>query len=426
MCYAVNYGLILLLSTTICWTVARAIHQSNHAAIRKRLLVLGIVADAGILFLFKYLGFFESLISSVSNGSSIFDADVTNFLLPIGISFYTFKSLGYLIDVYRKVAKPEPHFGYFALFVSFFPQLVAGPIERANVLLPQLHNPQRVDYNNLQIAITRIAWGFFKKLVVADTVGEFVQFTFSDVSSANGLQLYITLLFFAVQLYADFSGYCDIAIGTAGLFGIRLSENFNKPYLSTSIAMYWSRWHITLTDWIRDYIFIPLNRGVTAYWRIYLNTLIIFLLIGLWHGASIDFVLFGLINGVLAVLQAIYKRLTFVPKFKSKAGKIFLIIWNFHLLLLSGVVFRARNFEDARLFYFKLFSGFNSSIAQLLNGFSGFDFMLCCLVSSIFVMSVFLPQNYRFKYPYLFLFITITLIVLLGKNAATHFIYFQF
>lgn len=425
MLYKVEYGLILLLSTTICWLAAHFIYQTNNARIKKWLLILGIATDVGILSLFKYYGLFAEILTSGVNQANLFSAPEV-LLLPIGISFYTFKSLGYLIDVYRNVTKPELHFGYFALFVSFFPQLIAGPIERANVLLPQLHKPAPLLYDDLRIGITRMAWGFFKKLVIADTVAGFVNFTFSDIASASGIQLYITLLFFAVQLYADFSGYCDIAIGSARLFGIRLSENFNKPYLSHSIAVYWSRWHISLTTWIHDYIFIPLNKGVTSYSRVYLNTIIIFIIIGLWHGASINFIIFGLINGLIAVLQALYKRTSFLPQFKSRTGKIFLIVWNFHLLILSGVVFRSSEFADSLLFYKNLFTEFGFSLQQILNGYSVVEFALCCLVTAIFVGSVKLPTGYNFKYPYLFLFIVIGLTLLLGKNLATNFIYFQF
>lgn len=426
MCFEPSYGLILLSSTFICWFLSFLISKETNKQKRKVYLVIGIIADVGILFFFKYFNFLNETISSLFTGENKTVFNTSALLLPIGISFYTFKSLSYLIDVYRKVAKPENNFGYFALYVSFFPQLVAGPIERANDLLPQLKNPAKLEEKDIEYGITRIIWGFFKKVVVADTVAQFVNFTFEDITTANGAQLYIALLFFAVQLYADFSGYCDIAIGTARLFGIKLSENFNQPYLSKSIAEYWNRWHITLTLWIRDYVFIPLNKGVTAYWRIYLNTIIIFLLIGIWHGASLNFIAFGLINGIIAVIQAIYKRITFLPKFKSFAGGIFLTIWTFHLLLLSGVVFRVRGFSEAVLFYKKLFTEFNFSIMNILNGFSSYDFIICCFVSVLFVFSVFMRRDFNFKYKYLFLFIVITFIVLLGRNNAETFIYFQF
>lgn len=425
MLYKAEYGLILLFSTSVCWYVGNLISRSSDKQTRKRYLIIGIIIDAGILFVFKYFGLFESLFESIKNPEALQNSPET-ILLPIGISFYTFKSLGYLIDVYRNVTKPEPHFGYFALYVSFFPQLIAGPIERANELIPQLHAPKKLSYDDLMYGCSRIAWGFFKKLVVADTVAGFVNFTFADIESANGIQLYITLLFFAVQLYADFSGYCDIAIGTARLFGIRLSENFNQPYLATSIADYWNRWHITLTAWIRDYIFIPLNRGVTTYSRIYLNTLIVFLLIGLWHGASLSFIVFGLLNGLLSILQSLYKRISFLPKFKSKAGKIFLIIWNFHLLILTGVIFRAKNFTDALLYYKKLFTDFSFGLQKILNGFSGYEFALCCIVAALFVAAVWLPKHFKFKYAYGFLFAVVALVILLGRNNAETFIYFQF
>lgn len=426
MSFKPAYGLILLSSTFICWYLSLLISKETNKQKRKLFLVAGIIADVGILFFFKYFNFFSETISSLFMGTYNSVVNTHALLLPIGISFYTFKSLSYLIDVYRKIAKPEYNFGYFALYVSFFPQLVAGPIERANQLLPQLKQPSKLKESDVEYGVIRIAWGFFKKVVVADTVALYVNFSFADIATANGAQLYIAMLFFAVQLYADFSGYCDIAIGTARLFGIKLSENFNRPYISKSISEYWTRWHITLTMWIRDYVFIPLNKGVEAYWRIYVHIIIIFLLIGLWHGASINFLVFGLMNGVIAVLQAIYSRISFLPKFNSYAGKVFLTIWTFHLLLLSGVVFRARGFNDTMLFYRKVFTEFNISTRNILNGFSSYDFIICCFVSALFVASVYLPRNFSFKYKYLFLFIVITLIVLLGRNNAETFIYFQF
>lgn len=426
MSFKPAYGLILLSSTFICWYLSLLISKETDKRKRTLFLIAGIFADVGILFFFKYFNFFNETISFLFTGTynSVFNTHAL--LLPIGISFYTFKSLSYLIDVYRKIAKPEYNFGYFALYVSFFPQLVAGPIERANHLLPQLKQPSKINAADIEYCVIRIVWGFFKKVVVADTVALYVNFSFADIATANGVQLYIAMLFFAVQLYADFSGYCDIAIGTARLFGIKLSENFNRPYLSKSISEYWTRWHITLTMWIRDYVFIPLNKGVEAYWRIYINIIIIFLLIGLWHGASLNFLVFGLMNGIIAVMQAIYGRISFLPKFKSFAGQVFLTVWTFHLLLLSGVVFRARSFNDTLLFYRKVFTEFNISTRNILNGFSSYDFIICCFVSALFVASVFLPRNFSFKYKFLFLCVVIALIVLLGRNNAETFIYFQF
>ncbi|MFI5171697.1 MAG: MBOAT family O-acyltransferase [Chitinophagales bacterium] len=426
MCFKPEYGLLLLGSTFICWYLSILISREPSKHKRKLFLIAGIIADAGVLIFFKYFNILGdsifSLFESVNNNEFVF----SKILFPIGISFYTFKSLSYLIDVYRNVAKPEKHFGYFALYVSFFPQLVAGPIERANFLIPQLKHPSPVDEKDIEYGIMRIAWGFFKKVAVADTVAQFVNFTFNDIGSASALQLYITLLFFAVQLYADFSGYCDIAIGVSRLFGIKLTENFRQPYLSKSVAEYWTRWHITLTTWVRDYLFIPLNRGVTQYYRIYINTVIIFILIGMWHGGTINFLIFGLINGVLVVLQAIYSRIAFLPKFKSTAGKVFLMVWTFHLLILSGVIFRSSTLREAGLFYRKLFTELQFNLGGLLNGFSSYDFMISCFVSVLFISSVFLPLDLRIRHKYLFLFITLLLIIIFGKNNAETFYYFQF
>lgn len=349
---------------------------------------------------------------------------ISALVLPAGISFYTFKSLSYLIDVYRRVAPPEPHFGYFAAYVSFFPQLIAGPIERANQLLPQLHAVAKTDNQQIERSLSRIAWGFFKKLVIADTVSLYVSFTFGDIDAAGGTQLYLGLLFFAVQLYADFSGYCDIAIGTAGLFGIHLSENFNQPYFATSISDYWNRWHMTLTAWVRDYLFIPLNRGVTSYFRIYLNTIFIFIFIGLWHGASLSFLVFGLIHGCLAALQTIYRRISFLPQLNSAAGKMIRRIWTFHLLIFSGIVFRAKSFADAQLYISRMFQHLGDGV--IMNGFATYDLILCLFVSALFIASVRLPRNYTFRYPYMFIAVVAVLVVVLGRNNADAFIYFQF
>jgi alginate O-acetyltransferase complex protein AlgI len=299
----------------------------------------------------------------------------------MGISFYTFQTLSYTIDVYRKQREPEYHFGYFALYVTFFPQLVAGPIERSDRLIPQLRKEQTFDYGRTVEGLQRMVWGFFKKVVIADNLAVAVNHVYGNVESASGLTLLISSGFFAYQIYCDFSGYSDIAIGSAKILGIDLMENFKHPYFSTSIKEFWSRWHISLSTWFRDYVYIPLGGSKKGSVRTYVNILIVFLISGLWHGASWMFVIWGAIHG----FYQLYEKATFnirdqLWKFIGLDGTWFQsgMKWviTMSVILISWVFFRAVSLNE-------VISVFNTISQDLISGTLFNDLVLLTKMNQI-------------------------------------------
>ena len=426
MSWKFEYGFLLLASSFISWYAGILVSQTENPIKRKFYFLCGIFSDLSILFFFKYFNFFNfNTVSFLNLFNLNLEPIALHVLLPVGISFYTFQTLSYTIDVYRRSTEPEKNFFYFALYASYFPQLVAGPIERTQDLLPQLKRHNEVTKEDVIFGVQKIIWGFFKKVVIADQVCMYVNYIYNEPDQANGLQLYVATLFFTVQIFADFSGYCDIAVGTARLMGVRLAENFNRPYLSLSVSEYWLRWHITLGRWLRDYVFFPLNKGVVDYWRIYLNTIITFLLVGIWHGASWNFVILGLLNGVLIVLQSLYKKSSFLPKFKTKFAIGILWFWNFQLILLGTVLFRAHKLDDIYTVYKTVATGLFSS-SNILGSFSIFDFGISCITSLFLAYTGFFWKEFKFKYNYAFIFIMLMGVLILGKNEAESFVYFQF
>ena len=315
----------------------------------KRLYLFGnICLNLGILGLFKYYGFFaDNLNLLLSQFCLSLDMPTWRIILPVGISFYTFQSLSYSIDVYRGKLRATRDVVSFCTYIAFFPQLVAGPIERATNLLPQMLGPRRFDYDEAVDGLRRILWGFFKKLVVADNCALAVNQIWDNYSDANALTLLCGMVLFTFQIYGDFSGYSDIAIGTAKLFGIRLMENFRLPYFSRSIAEFWRRWHISLMTWFRDYLYIPLGGSRVGASRTACNIFIVFLLSGLWHGANWTFVVWGAYNAVLIVVGR------WLWKSSSKEDRLVgwkdlgAVISTFILVVLGWVVFRADNLSDA-------------------------------------------------------------------------------
>lgn len=289
----------LIAFTSFCsWGSGLLIHKYRETPTAKLCHVLNIVLNLAILGVFKYYNFF---VSSFSKLFSLGHADglLLHIILPVGISFYTFQALSYSIDVYRQKLEPTRDIIQFFAFVSFFPQLVAGPIERATNLLPQFEKPRKFDYSQAVDGMRQILWGLFKKIAVADTCAVYVDQVFGNFQTQNGTTLIIAAILFAIQIYGDFSGYSDIAIGTAKLFGIRLMRNFRNPYFSRDIAEFWRRWHISLTTWFRDYVYIPLGGSRVSKGKIIRNTFIIFLLSGFWHGANWTFIAWGAYHAIL-------------------------------------------------------------------------------------------------------------------------------
>ena len=314
MCWNVKYVLLIFVSTVITYLSGILIDKVEKTwsdvdklgKYKKLILAISFVSNLGILFYFKYINFALDIVTRILSKVNIsMNVPVFDVILPVGISFYTFQALSYSVDVYRGEVAPEHDFFRYALFVSFFPQLVAGPIERSKNLLTQLREPRKFNFGYAFDGILLMLWGFFLKIVLADRIAIFVDTVYGDCEHYQGIYLIVATVLFAVQIYCDFSGYSSIAMGTAKLLGIELMDNFNAPYLSTSVADFWRRWHISLTSWFKDYLYIPLGGSKKGSLRKYFNKMIVFMLSGLWHGAQLTFVVWGAINGLYQVIGEI-------------------------------------------------------------------------------------------------------------------------
>ncbi len=369
MYWRVEYALLIFGSTVVDFFVAQRMFATQDQAKRLPWLLLSFATNLGLLFTFKYYGFFtESAEIAAAALGLEWAAPALNLLLPVGISFYTFQTLGYSIDVYRGQIEPERHFGRFALYVAFFPQLVAGPIERAGRLLPQLRKDQDFDYERGLEGLQQMTRGMFKKVVVADRLAVYVNSVYADPGAFSGLQLIVATYFFAFQIYCDFSGYSDIAIGAAKVLGIDLMENFRRPYLATSISDFWKRWHISLSTWFRDYLYIPLGGNRVSKARWYANLFIVFVVSGLWHGANWTFIVWGALHGgylIGAILTASWRE-RFLPVAGSRGRWAFDVIVTFHLALVAWVFFRANSVSDAFLVFWRSGVDFSDHLMALL------------------------------------------------------------
>lgn len=343
-----EYGLLMLLSTLVDYFAALTIQKMDQPQARKTVLLVSLVTNLGILFTFKYYAFFMQSTSSVLNVLGIdFTAPILKVLLPVGISFYTFQSMAYTIDVYRKKLAAEKNFIDFALYVSYFPQLVAGPIERADQLLPQLktHHPFLED--NIRRGFILILLGLAKKLVIADRIAPFVNEVYSHTQLYDGFTHLIATYAFAIQIYCDFSGYSDIAIGSALTIGVRLMKNFNLPYTATSVSDFWQRWHISLSSWFRDYVYIPLGGGRVNTSRWVFNVCAVFLLSGLWHGANWTFIIWGGYHAVLLLCERLMRQFRPYQANKSAIKTLLYRLVIFNLVCLGWIFFRAESCPSA-------------------------------------------------------------------------------
>ena len=322
---------LILITSASSFACGLLMPKTNH---KRWVLTACIVLNLGILGVFKYYGFFiDNLRAMLAPLNFNLDAPTLNLILPVGISFYTFQSISYSVDVYRGLLPPTRNIVAFFTYIAFFPQLVAGPIERAVNLLPQMINTRTFRYDEAVDGLRRILWGFFKKMVVADNCALAVNTIWADYAGADALTLVVGMLLFTFQIYGDFSGYSDIAIGTARLFGIRLMENFRLPYFSATMAEFWRRWHISLMTWFRDYLYIPLGGSREGILRTVRNILIVFLLSGLWHGANWTFVVWGLYNACLLLIWR-------VVRLRS-------VLLTFLLAAIGWVIFRSANMTEA-------------------------------------------------------------------------------
>ena len=436
---------LILLSSIIDYFIGLRIAGTNSDQKRKRLLLLSLLLNLGFLGFFKYYNFFlDSFVQAFSFFGHRFSIQRLDIILPVGISFYTFQTLSYSIDVYRKKLVPTKDFIAFASYVSFFPQLVAGPIERAVHLLPQFHRKRTFRYLEAADGMRQILWGLFKKVVVADNCAPYVNEIFANYTEYSGGILLLGAALFAFQIYGDFSGYSDIAIGTARLFGFRLMQNFAFPYFSRDMAEFWRRWHISLSTWFRDYLYIPLGGSRLGKWQSVRNTFVIFLVSGLWHGPNWTFVVWGFLNACyflpLLLLQLNRKNLDTVADNRISPNIVELaqIATTFFLTCIAWVFFRATTISDGLYMVGKIFSMsfFKTSLHEISIITKGLDTIFHLFYISLLVIIewfnreqrhglALMPQNSTWRWTFYLLLLTL---VLLAGNffQPTEFIYFQF
>jgi D-alanyl-lipoteichoic acid acyltransferase DltB (MBOAT superfamily) len=359
-----RFNLLLLISTAVSFLAGKRIHASEEPKQRKLLLSVCVIMNLGILASFKYFNFFvESAAALLTTIGFQPHIPVLRVILPVGISFYTFQTMSYVIDVYRGNCRAEENIVNFALFVSFFPQLVAGPIERATNILPQLSKPRKVTTEKVLEGLNLVLLGYFKKVAIADTLGPMVESIFSTPGEASTGQLWTGVYAFTFQIYGDFSGYTDIARGISRMLGVELMENFNAPYLSRNITEFWRRWHISLSTWLRDYLYIPLGGNRAGKARTYRNLLITMLLAGLWHGAAWNFVLWGLLHGIYLAAHRMFLKggkVQVLPPsgLIRRTADFFRMVFTFHLVAVSWVLFRSNDLAGSWIYIRRLFSRF--------------------------------------------------------------------
>ena len=375
MCWNPVYALLMLFSTAVTYGCGLLVGYTVWGK-RRLWVALSLVLNLGVLFFFKYYNFAADVLTRGLDylGLSM-DVPLLDVLLPVGISFYTFQALGYTIDVYRKDVPAERNFFDYALFISFFPQLVAGPIERSGNILHQLKEYHPFRYENLRAGMTPVVWGLFKKVVIADNLAVLVNTVYNAPQGQGGGAFLVATAAFAFQIYCDFSAYSDIARGSAKMLGFQLMENFNCPYFSQSIKEFWRRWHISLSSWFKDYLYFPLGGSRKGKGRTCLNILIVFFVSGLWHGAALTFVAWGLLNGLYQVVSLLFDPLR--KKAMEKLGlsgkelplQLFRVAVTFCLTCLAWVLFRANSLTDALTAYQALLSlpatGFAGTLAAL-------------------------------------------------------------
>lgn len=455
MCWSVKYVLLLMFSTITTWFAGHLVHKAKSVR-NKKLAVAGcITVNIGILFIFKYLDFFRNTLNRVLERFNFQPWESTfNILLPVGISFYTFQALGYIIDVYREKIEPEKNPLRYALFVSFFPQLVAGPIERSDNLLKQMRNIEKQklwNYENITEGLTLMVWGLFVKMVIADRVAILVNTVFDTFYMLGTFGLLAGAIGFGLQIYCDFMGYSVIAIGAAKVMGFSLMENFNTPYLACSVSDFWRRWHISLSTWFRDYLYIPLGGNRCSKIRKYFNLLVTFGISGLWHGANWTYIAWGLIHGIYQIVEDFTKGIRqklyakYQIKTESFSFKLGQIITTFLLVDFAWIFFRTNSLSIALQYCKRLFTKwdpwflFNGELYTL--GLERFEYNVLIVATTALLLTELLrylkgqiiteflrEQCIWFRWGIIMLLIFAVLIYgVYGINFdSTQFIYFQF
>lgn len=424
---------LIIISTVIDYVAGRYIHSSDKALRKKVFMWMSVATNLGLLGFFKYFNFFiESWRDAWLLLGVEMDVNTLQIILPLGISFYTFQSMSYTLDIYNGKLKPSGSLLDFAAYVAFFPQLVAGPIERASKLLPQISALKKFDYQQAVEGLRLILWGFFKKVVIADTLSIYTQTIFGDPEQFQGTVLLLGSFYFAIQIYTDFSGYSDIAIGTAKLFGVELMSNFKFPYFTRNISEYWKRWHISLTSWLNDYVYLPMAIRFRYWGRfgICLAIFLTFLISGLWHGAGWHFVVWGGIHGLLYI-PLVYQR-----KVMSISGAqqdvtfrfvdILKMILTFTLVSFSLVFFRAQSLEAAFDYFYYMFTGPLIPTARL----QPLIYMVVMLALDFFFRkderNIFAVFKHRWARYAVYLVLFFAVLNAFSVEAEQQFIYFQF
>lgn len=459
MCWNVKYIVLILTSTVITYVCGAAMEYVEHTdrpvrsigQLKKCILVCGVLSNLMILFVFKYFNMTLRIARAAAGIMGIqLRMQEFDLLLPVGISFYTFQALGYVIDVYRNNTTAEKNFLRYALFVSFFPQLVAGPIERSGKLLKQLAHPKKFDFEKARDGFMLMLWGYFMKLVLADRIAIFVDNVYSDYENHPGVYLIAATILFSVQIYCDFAGYSTIAMGSAAILGVDLMENFDAPYLSLSVSEFWRRWHISLTSWFKDYLYIPLGGNRKGQIRKYINKMLVFLLSGLWHGASFTYIVWGGLNGLYQVIEESSKPLRdklvrFLKVDRQGFGhKLFSVLLTCVLVDTAWVFFRAESVYDAFMIIRSMLVChnpwvlFDGALYECGLDIKNYWLMIIAVVILIFadicrkrgiiIRDVINRQNYLFRL--IFISVVIAAIVTFGVWGAVYdeanFIYFQF
>ena len=422
--------LILIIFTTFVSYIGALKMAKVNAKNKKIYLIACLSINLGILFFFKYFNFFSIFINDFSNELNYqINTPVYNFLLPVGISFYTFQSLSYTIDVYKNKILPEKHLGIFALYVSFFPQLIAGPIERSTRLLPQFHKKNDFSFNNFSCGIKWIIIGFFMKLVVADRLSIYVDSVYNNVLEHSGVTFFLASFLFAFQIYCDFAGYSNIAIGSAKILGYDLMINFKRPYLALSMRDFWNRWHISLSTWFRDYVYINLGGSRVSNLKMFYNLFITFLISGFWHGANWTFLIWGAIHGTYIIFEKLFNLDIEKPSHYSILNKLFRNFIVFNLVVFAWIFFRANNLNDAYYIIINMFD-FNNVI------FYNSETFFYAFIGLFVLWFNDLLEEFKYKNQYLkknnsifisFYYAILTLFIFyFGVFNGGQFIYFQF
>ena len=432
---------LIIISSVVDYYLGIKIFQSNNDKRRKRLLFISLAVNLGFLGFFKYCNFFiDSFVNLLAQFNFNIDTYTLNIILPVGISFYTFQTLSYSIDIYKRKMEPTRNAISFFTFVAFFPQLVAGPIERAKNLLPQFSKKREFNYQLARSGGRLVLLGFFKKIVVADSLAVLVNAVYNNPEGYAGIPMIIATVFFAFQIYCDFSGYSDIAIGISRFLGFNLMTNFRTPYFSKSLTDFWRRWHISLSTWFKDYVYIPLGGSRGTSFRVGINLFITFLVSGLWHGANWTFIAWGAIHGIILIIEKYFNKRVNIQN--NVFTRVISIIYTFLIVCFAWIFFRSNSISDAFYIINNMFSDSSQwfDLLAISLKFRGMGLTMSDLVYSILFTSMLITIELGMKSLKIkkvigyyntvrwaiYLSMLFLIIFSFTKNSAANFIYFQF